>query len=285
MFARSAEWRVAWAERRAGDPADRPAALRTPAMVRLLTGTAAMAQAELRKLRHDNIDIATRAAQPLLWLFIFGTAMQSNRSLTERGIDYRAYLAPGVMAQAALFIAIFFGLAVIWERDVGQLQRLLATPIPRTAIVLGKAVGAGVRAVAQAVVLLAVIALARIDMHWNVLGIVGALLLLVLGTGAFACLSMLLAAVVRTRDRFMGIGQLITMPLFFASSALYPLSIMPGWLQALSRVNPLTYEVQGLRELLLGIGSGELWLDVLVLVAFFVVLAAAATRLYPRAVL
>jgi ABC-2 type transport system permease protein len=122
-------------------------------------------------------------------------------------------------------------------------------------------------------------------MHWNVLGIVGALLLLVLGTGAFACLSMLLAAVVRTRDRFMGIGQLITMPLFFASSALYPLSIMPGWLQALSRANPLTYEVQGLRELLLGIGSGELWLDVLVLLAFFVVLAAAATRLYPRAVL
>ena len=127
------------------------------------------------------------------------------------------------MAQAALFIAIFFGLAVIWERDVGQLQRLLATPLPRLAIVLGKATGACIRALTQAIVLLAVLAVAGIAIHWNALGIVGALALLVLATGGFACLSMILASLVRTRERFMGIGQLVMMPLFFASSALYPL--------------------------------------------------------------
>lgn len=92
-------------------------------LARLAAGTQAMALAELRKLRHDHIDVFTRSVQPLLWLFIFGTALRHTRSLT---LDYRAYLAPGVMAQAAMFIAIFFGLAVIWERDVGQLQRLLA---------------------------------------------------------------------------------------------------------------------------------------------------------------
>ncbi len=126
------------------------------------------------------------------------------------------------MAQAALFIAIFFGLAVIWERDVGQLQRLLATPVPRLAIVLGKATGAGIRALTQATVLLVVIAITGISLRWQVLDIAGALVLLVLGTGGFACLSMILASLVRTRERFMGIGQLILMPLFFASSALYP---------------------------------------------------------------
>jgi ABC-type multidrug transport system, permease component len=171
--------------------------------------------------------------QPLLWLFVFGTALRRNQSLSGGVGDYRAYLAPGVMAQAALFIAIFFGLAVIWERDVGQLQRLLATPIPRLAIVLGKASGAAVRAVTQAIVLLIVLAVAQIGIRWNALDLTGAVVLLVLATAGFACLSMALAALVRNRERFMGIGQLVMMPLFFASSALYPLAIMPGWLQTL----------------------------------------------------
>jgi ABC-2 type transport system permease protein len=254
---------------------------------RLLAGSAAMAQAELRKLRHDSLDIFTRSVQPLLWLFVFGTALRHVRRLgIAAGVDYRAYLAPGVMAQAALFVAIFFGLAIIWERDAGQLQRLLATPLPRLAIVLGKAAGAGVRATAQALVLLAVVAAAQIPLHWSVGGMLGALCLLVLATAAFACLSMLLAALLKTRERFMGIGQLITMPLFFASSALYPLSIMPFWLRVIARANPLTYEVHGLRNLLLGIGGGDpLLLDFGVIAAFFVVMAALAARAYPRAIL
>jgi ABC-2 type transport system permease protein len=265
--------------------AERPAVLRTPALVRLASGTAATAQAELRKMRHDPFDIFTRAAQPLLWLFIFGTALAHSRALTTGGVEYRAYLAPGVMAQGALFVAIFFGLAVVWERDVGQLQRLLATPLPRAAIVLGKATGAGVRSLAQASLLLIVVAIAGIGLRWTVPGVIGALALLAITTAAFACLSMWLAAHLRTRERFMGIGQLITMPLFFASSALYPLAIMPAWLHALARVNPLTYEVLGMRRCLLGTGGEALWIDFAVVLAFLVAMAAGATRAYPRAVL
>jgi ABC-2 type transport system permease protein len=245
-----------------------------------------MGQAEMRKLRHDHLDIFTRSVQPLLWLFIFGTALRNNRSLTLGALDYRAYLAPGVMAQAAMFIAIFFGLAVIWERDVGQLQRLLATPLPRSSIVLGKAAGACVRALVQALLLLAVLAAAGIGVRWSVPGIAGTLAMLMLGTAAFACMSMLLAAAVKERERFMGIGQLIMMPLFFASSALYPLSVMPGWLHDLARVNPLTYEVQGLRQMLVGVGgAGEVWLDFLVVGAFFAAMLLAATKAYPKAIL
>jgi ABC-2 type transport system permease protein len=249
-------------------------------------GTVAMAQAELRKLRHDHLDIVTRSVQPLLWLFIFGTALRNNHVLATGAKDYRAYLAPGVMAQAAMFIAIFYGLSVIWERDVGQLQRLLATPLSRTSIVLGKAAGACVRALVQAVLLLIVLAATGIGLRWNVAGILGALAMLILGTASFACMSMLLASAVKERERFMGIGQLIMMPLFFASSALYPLSLMPGWLHVIARINPLTYEVQGLRQMLVGVGgSGEVWLDFLVVAGFFAVMLAAATRAYPKAIL
>lgn len=268
------------------DSADRPIALRGNALTRLLSGVYATAQAELRKLRHDNIDIFTRSVQPLLWLFIFGTALSHTHVFNTGGVNYRAYIAPGIMAQAALFIAIFYGLAVIWERDVGQLQRMLATPLPRLAIVLGKAVGASVRALVQSTLLLIVLAIAGIHMQWSVLGVVGALVLLILGTATFACLSMLLAASVKSRERFMGIGQLIMMPLFFASSALYPLSVMPEWLHVVARINPLTYEVQGLRQMLLGVGGhGEVLLDFGVILVWLIALAVAATRAYPKAIL
>jgi ABC-2 type transport system permease protein len=260
--------------------------LTTSPLVRIIEGTLAMAQAELRKLRHDHLDIVTRSVQPLLWLFIFGSAVGGAHLVNTGGFEYRAYIAPGVMAQAAMFIAIFFGLAVIWERDVGQLQRLLATPLSRTSIVLGKAAGACVRALVQALLLLVVLAIAGIDVRWTLSGVIGTLAMLMLGTAAFACMSMLLAAAVRERERFMGIGQLIMMPLFFASSALYPLATMEPWLKAVAHINPLTYEVQGLRQMLVGVGgAGVVWLDFLVVAGFFVVMLLAATRAYPRAIL
>jgi ABC-2 type transport system permease protein len=265
------------------EPRPRPAVLAGGPLRRIAVGTAAMSLTEWRKLRHDQLDLLTRSVQPLLWLFVFGTAMSRLRAIPTGGVDYRAYLAPGVMAQAAMFVAIFFGLAVIWERDVGQLQRLLATPLPRTALVLGKAAGAATRAVVQAALLLIVVAIAGIGLKWSVLGVAGALVQLALGTAVFACLSMAIASLVKQRERFMGIGQLVMMPLFFASSALYPLAIMPGWLHVIARVNPLTYEVEGLRGFLLG--GGHPAIDLLVCLGWLVVLAAAATRAYPRAIL
>jgi len=278
VSAPSAALRAGWVER--------PAALASSPLARIIAGTLAMAQAEVRKLRHDHIDIFTRSVQPLLWLFVYGTALRHARSLSLPGVDYRAYLAPGVMAQAALFIAIFFGLAVIWERDVGQLQRLLATPLPRSAIVLGKAAGACVRALAQATLLLVVLAITGIAIRWNAIDLGAAIVMLMLATAAFTAASLVLASIVKKRERFMGIGQLVMMPLFFASSALYPLKILPGWLHVVARINPLTYEVQALRQLMVGVGAPhELLLDFGVVIGFFALMAIAATRAYPKAIL
>ena len=108
-------------------------------------------------------------------------------------------------------------------------------------------------------------------------------MLVVLGSAFFACLSMTLAGLVRKRDRLMGIGQAITMPLFFASNALYPVDIMPGWLRWLSTVNPLSYEVNVLRGLLIGTPTN--WaLDIAVLVVAAVLGIAAASGLLRRLV-
>ncbi len=219
---------------------------------------------ELQKLRHDRTELITRAVQPVLWLVIFGETFSRIRAIPTGNVPYLDYLAPGIIAQSALFVAIFYGIQIIWERDAGILTKLLVTPTPRSALVAGKAFAAGVRALAQAVVVLVVAALLGVALTWNPLRLLAVVVVVVLGAAFFSCLSMTIAGIVLKRDRLMGIGQAITMPLFFASNALYPIAIMPTWLQVLSKVNPLSYQVSALRGLLLGTPT-TYWLDFAVL--------------------
>lgn len=207
---------------------------------------------ELQKLSHDLTELVTRAVQPVLWLLIFGTTFSNIRAIPTGGVDYLAFLAPGVIAQSALFVAIFYGIQIIWERDAGILAKLLVTPTPRVALVTGKAFAAGVRSVAIAFVVLVVSLLMGVRINWNPLNLLGVIVVVVLGAAFFSCLSLTIASLVRLRDRLMGIGQAITMPLFFASNALYPVEMMPDWVRAISDVNPLSYEVSALRGLLVG---------------------------------
>ncbi|MFE4452141.1 ABC transporter permease [Streptomyces sp. NPDC056796] len=213
---------------------------------------AAMCAVELQKLRHDRTELYTRAIQPALWLLIFGETFTRLHAIPTGKLPYLDFLAPGIIAQSAMFIAIFYGIQIIWERDAGVLNKLLVTPTPRAALVTGKAFAAGVKAVIQAVVVVLIAAALGVALTWNPLRLAGVVVVVVLGSAFFACLSMSIAGIVLTRDRLMGIGQAITMPLFFASNALYPVALMPGWLQAVSRANPLSYEVDALRGLLIG---------------------------------
>jgi ABC-2 type transport system permease protein len=208
---------------------------------------------ELRKIRHDRQELYTRAIQPALWLLIYGETFTKIHAIpTPAGVSYLSYLAPGILAQSALFIAIFYGINIIWERDAGILARLMVTPTPRAALITGKAFAAGLRSLTQGIVVTVLAAILGVSLTANPLRLLGAACVLVLGSAFFSCLSMTLAGVAVRRDRLLGIGQAITMPLFFASSALYPVRVMPGWLQAISKGNPLTYQVEALRGLLIG---------------------------------
>jgi ABC-2 type transport system permease protein len=236
---------------------------------------------ELQKLRHDRTELLTRAIQPILWLVVFGVTFSHIHAIPTGSVPYLDYLAPGIIAQSALFVAIFYGIQIIWERDAGVLTKLLVTPTPRAALVAGKAFAAGIRAIAQAVVVLLVAALLGVSLTWNPIKLLGVIVLVVLGAAFFACLSVTIAGLVLRRDRLMGIGQAITMPLFFASNALYPVALMPPWLRALSRVNPLTYEVSGLRGLLIGLPT-DYWLDFGVLIAAATAGIVSSAALLPR---
>ncbi len=236
---------------------------------------------ELQKIRHDRSEIYTRAVQPVLWLAIFGETFTRIRAIPTGKVPYLDYLAPGIIAQSAMFIAIFYGIMIIWERDAGVLTKLLVTPTPRTALITGKAFASGTKALIQAIVVLIFAAILGVGMTANPLKLLGVAALVVFGSAFFSCLSMSIAGVVLTRDRLMGIGQAITMPLFFSSNALYPTSVMHGWLQPISRINPLSYEVDGLRGLLIGT-SANLPLDFAVLIAASLLSIWAAAALLPR---
>jgi ABC-2 type transport system permease protein len=241
----------------------------------------ALSLVELQKLRHDRSELYTRAIQPALWLLIFGETFTRLRAIPTGNIPYIDYLAPGILAQSALFMAIFYGIQIIWERDSGVLTKLLVTPTPRAALIAGKAFAAGLRALSQVVVVLALSAALGVALTWNPLDLLGTIAATLLGAAFFATVSMTIAGLARTRERLMGIGQAITMPLFFASNALYPVNVMPTWLRWLSTGNPLSYEVEALRGMLLGTPA-RLPLDFAVLVVALLAGITTAAMLLPR---
>lgn len=180
-----------------------------------------------------------------------------------------------------LFAAIFYGIAAIWERDLGILHRYLVSPAPRSALLVGKAIAAGVRGLSQALVVYGLPMVLHVAVSLDPRRVAALVVLIVLGAAVFATLSLIIACLVKTRERFMGIGQVLTMPIVFASNAIYPLQIMPPWLRAVARVNPLTYEVDALRTLMLRGAASTFGLvtDFAVLATTFAVLVAIAARL------
>ena len=254
------------------------------AIVDFATQIFAVSDAEFRKLRHDPLELFTRAAQPVLWLVIFGKVMAQIRGLNVAGSNYIDFLAPGILAQSMLFGAIFYGIAAVWERDLGIIHRYLVSPASRLALVMGKQVSAGIRGVSQAVFIYIVAIAMGVAIDWHIQKVAGVILAILIGAALFSTLSLIIACIVRTRERLMGIGQLLTMPIFFASNAIYPIDLMPWWLKAIARINPLTYEVDALRMLMLRSTqpSFRLVTDFTVLIVTSVVLLLIASRLYKR---
>lgn len=256
------------------------------AVLAFIRDTLALAAVELRKLGRDPLELLTRAIQPALWLLIFGQVFGRIKAIPTGNQSYLTFLVPGILAQSVLFIAIFYGISVIWERDLGILQKLLATPAPRSALVLGKALSAGVRGLSQGFIIYLLAITLQIPLRFEVRAIVEVAGFIILGSALFSTFSLAVACIVRTRERFMGIGQVLTMPLFFTSNAIYPLSIMPAWLRALAKVNPLSYQVDALRSLMVQGGQSIFGLgkDFTVLLFILVLLVLITARLYPNVV-
>lgn len=254
-------------------------------IIQIFTKTLAIAEIEVRKLRHDPTDLIVRAVQPSLWLLIFGQVFTRIRAIPTGDLPYLDFMSAGILAQSVLFVAIFTGgMTLIWERDLGVVHKFLASPTPRVAMVLGKSLACGVRCLSQVFVIYAIALLLGVKLNLHPLAFLQVLLIVMLGAGCFCTFSLIIGCLVKTRERMTGIGQLLTMPLFFASNAIYPIALMPNWLKFISHVNPLTYAVDALRGTMLANGSsiyGFGW-DCAILLLTLVGLTFICGRLYPR---
>jgi ABC-2 type transport system permease protein len=243
----------------------------------------AVADAEVRKLLRDPTELLSRALQPVLWLAVFGQVFSQVRGIPTGDLRYLDYMAPGILAQSILFSAIFYGIAIIWERDLGIVHKLLVTPAPRGTLVLGKAVAAGLRGLVQAAVVYLVAIALQVNLRWEPLPMLTVAAGVFIGSCLFSTFSLVIACLVKTHERFMGIGQVLTMPLFFASNAIYPLDLMPAWLKAIAVFNPLTYLVDALRGAMI-VGGKSVYASSTsfgVMLMVFAVLLALASKLYP----
>ena len=178
-------------------PAAPPVASAEPGLFRILATAvsriATMCLVELQKLRHDRTELVTRAVQPALWLLVFGNVFTQLHAIPTGNLPYLDFLAPGVLAQSALFISIFYGIQIIWERDAGILAKLLVTPTPRPALIAGKAFAAGIRAFSQVIVVLVLSALLGVGLTTDPLKLAAAAGAVWLAAAFFSCLSMSIA--------------------------------------------------------------------------------------------
>jgi ABC-2 type transport system permease protein len=250
---------------------------------RFIRESAAIVEVELIKLVRDPTEMISRAVQPILWLVVFGQVLAQTRGIHTGQLSYLAFITPGILAQSVLFSAIFYGIAIIWERDLGVVHKLLVSPARRSSLVFGKAFAAGFRGILQAVVIYLIAIVMHVSLKLEPLAIFAVLISVMLGSGIFATFSLIIACIVKTRERFMGIGQLLTMPMFFASNAIYPLDIMPNWLRVIAQINPLTYLIDALRGLMVKGGQNihSYTVDFSLMFAVFFVLLFIAVKLYP----
>src|ERR1700723_2638964 len=206
---------------------------------------------ELIRFRTDRLRAITSLVQPVLFLFVLGTGLSrlAGRGLPVGG-DFRTFIYPGVLAMSVLFTAIFSAASIVWDREFGFLREMLVAPIRRWAIVVGKCLGGATVATIQGIIFLALAGVANVPYNpVLLLTLVGELLLLSFTLTAFG---VMMAARIKQIQAFMALTQLLVLPLFFLSGALYPLTGLPAWLTVLTRIDPLTYIVDPMRSAVFG---------------------------------
>jgi ABC-2 type transport system permease protein len=224
-----------------------------------------------------------------MFLVIFGAGLGSTLTKGNFGVDYIKFMYPGIIAMNVMGIAFFSTVSTVWDREFGFLKEILVAPISRTSIVVGKILGAVTVASTQALLLLALAPF--LGIHLNILIIIKLFLFMMLLAFAISGLGLLIASLMKTTESFGIIMQVLIFPMFFLSGAFFPLTNVPLWMTILSRFNPLTYGVDGMRHIILSGIPTELaqklflypvQINILILLAFSVFMVSIATLAFNK---
>ncbi|MDQ1635959.1 MAG: type transport system permease protein [Frankiaceae bacterium] len=204
-------------------------------------------QRELIRFFSDRLRMVTSLVQPFLFLFVLGSGLSKLTEASTGGLSLRTFLYPGVLAMAVMFTAMFSAASVVWDREFGFLREMLVAPVRRSSIVLGKCLGGATVAGFQGVIVIAIAGLVDVPYAPTlILAVFGIQLLLAFMITTFG---VMMAARVRQMQSFMALTQMLILPLFFLSGAVFPATGLPTWLAVLNRIDPLSYAVDPMRRL------------------------------------
>jgi ABC-2 type transport system permease protein len=203
-------------------------------------------QRELIRFSRDRARMVTALVQPVLFLFVLGTGLSRLASSGTHGVNLRTFVYPGVLAMAVLFTAMFSAASIVWDREFGFLREMLVAPVSRAAIVIGKCLGGATVAGFQGVIMICIAGL--VSVPYAPVMILEVLILQLLLAFALTAFGVMMAARMSQMQSFMALMQMVIMPLFFISGALFPVSGLPTWLGVLNRLDPITYAVDPIRR-------------------------------------
>src|ERR1700712_2254839 len=203
-------------------------------------------QRELIRFFSDRLRMITSLVQPFLFLFVLGSGLSHLTEASTGGVSLRTFLYPGILAMAVMFTAMFSAASVVWDREVGFLREMLVAPVRRGSIVLGKCLGGATVAAFQGVIVIAIAGLVDVPYAPTlILAVLGIQLLLAFMITTFG---VMMAARIRQMQSFMALTQMLILPLFFLSGAIFPATGLPTWLGVLNRIDPLSYAVDPMRR-------------------------------------
>lgn len=236
---------------------------------------------EFKVYLREKSRIIASTFTPLLWLFVIGTGISSSTSMTSlHAVDYQKFIFPGIICMSVIFSSVFFGSYIIWDRKFDFLKSVMVAPVSRGTVFTGKTLGGMTNSLIQTAILLAMGAVIGVQM--SPFAVVESVAVILLLSFALTSLGLTIGSYMTSLEGFQMIVSFVVFPLFFLSGALFPLDRLPQWLSILTTIDPATYSVDALRNILLGIGSKPLALDMGVLVLYTICLGILGTLSFRR---
>ena len=205
-------------------------------------------QRELIRFSRDRLRIVTSLIQPFLFLFVLGSGLSHVASAGTHGVNLKTFIYPGVLCIAVMFTAMFSAASLVWDREFGFLREMMVAPVKRSSLVLGKCFGGATVAGFQGAIVLCLAPLVGIPYGAGWVAEVFAIQLAL--AFAITAFGVMVAARITQMQAFMALMQMVILPMYFLSGALYPVAGLPRWLEVLNRIDPLTYAVDPIRRII-----------------------------------
>ena len=247
---------------------------------------------DILRFWHDKMRMIGSITLPLLFLVVFGSGLSSRMGSFGPGIDFTQFIFPGIIGMTVLMSSFMAGVSVVWDREFGFLKEVLVAPISRASVAVGKTLGAATVAMLQGVLILLFAPLIGVSFSvWTVLALLPLMFLL---ATSMSSLGVLLATRIRSMEAFQAVMQMLMFPMVFLSGVFFPLEGLPVWMGILVKINPATYGIAPIRQVILGASTDSpfainlfghtmsLWDNVAVLAVFGITMILLAMWSFNR---